>query len=398
MAERQPTKPEIASQKRVVKLPPAIGDWTTYRPSKALIKRIKTGLYGFDRLSRNELNQTLIIHYRFIQELLKFFKINLGMGVELFSYQVEQTTYLNFLRTIGGPAVQGKLSLPDLHENILVFFDSNIAHSIINHAVGSRDLELINRGLTETENTVFSTALTECLAGYASSFEGAIETPAFSLVGSEEVTLDPSINTSATFVAFSAEACLNENPPGKIIFGYLGGTLKKLLSQYEKKVESRPLNFSKLPPATLSKILVPVSATIGTTSLLTSELHALETGDVVSLGASINSAITLTLGRFLKLPAQPGISNKKRAARIAGFGEEEMQVAPPLALHAEKPPEKNLEEKIEGKTAEAAPPVEEKFPPEEEEFTEEELFPKEEEEEAAATEEDILKEEEEFTE
>src|SRR3989338_4437024 len=103
MAERTLTKPEIAAQKRVIKLPPAIGDWTTYRPPKVLVKKIKTGLYGFDRLSKDELNQVLLIHYRFIHGFLKGLKVDLGMGAELSSCQVEQTTYLNFLRTMAGP-------------------------------------------------------------------------------------------------------------------------------------------------------------------------------------------------------------------------------------------------------------------------------------------------------
>ncbi|MFA4843958.1 MAG: hypothetical protein WC632_03280, partial [Candidatus Margulisiibacteriota bacterium] len=64
MTERSTTKPEIASQKKVVKLPPAIGDWTTYRAPKILVKKVKTGLYGFDRLSKEELKHLLRIHYR----------------------------------------------------------------------------------------------------------------------------------------------------------------------------------------------------------------------------------------------------------------------------------------------------------------------------------------------
>src|SRR3989344_4948964 len=108
MADRPSSKPEIGSQKRVIKLPPAVGDWTTYRPAPVLVKKIKSGLYGFDRLSREALNQVLLIHYRFTQELLKRLKIDLGLGVEFFSCQADQTTYLNFLRTVSGAVVQGK--------------------------------------------------------------------------------------------------------------------------------------------------------------------------------------------------------------------------------------------------------------------------------------------------
>src|SRR3989338_1452251 len=145
MAER--LKPEIASQKRGIKLPPAIGDWTTYRPPKILVKKVKSGLYGFDRLSKTEVNQALLIHYKFVQDLLRRLKIDLGLAVEFLSCQIEQTTYLNFLRTLNEPTAQGKLSIGGLHEAIQLFFDLNLSNSIINHALGSRDLEPLNRGL-----------------------------------------------------------------------------------------------------------------------------------------------------------------------------------------------------------------------------------------------------------
>ena len=245
MAERPLTKPEIASQKRVIKLAPAIGDWTTYRPPRVLVKKVKTGLYGFDRLSKEELNRVLLIHYRFVQDLLKSLAIDLGVGVELFSCQVEQTTYLNFLRTITGQVVQGSLSLPEIHEKIQVFFDLSVANSIINHALGSHDLEALNRGLTEAENSIFTNTVTEYLPGYTLAFENIFAEPTFSMVSSPDATPDPSVSPSSTFVAFSAEVTINDSPPEKIIFGYTGGMLKKLIESFTLKDS---INFFSMPP------------------------------------------------------------------------------------------------------------------------------------------------------
>ncbi|MFH1362533.1 MAG: hypothetical protein ABIH69_07805, partial [bacterium] len=141
MAERQRSKPEIAAQKKVIKLAPAIGDWTTYKPLKVLVKKVKTGLYGFDRLSREELSTMLTIHYRFIEQFLKHLRIDLGMAVELVSIQTTQTNYLNFLRTLTGPMVQGKVKIPARHDPIFFLLDLQLANSIINYALGSVDLE-----------------------------------------------------------------------------------------------------------------------------------------------------------------------------------------------------------------------------------------------------------------
>ncbi|MBN3033187.1 MAG: FliM/FliN family flagellar motor switch protein [Candidatus Saganbacteria bacterium] len=334
MAERQATaKPEIASQRRAIKLPPAIGDWTTYRPPKVLVKKVKSGLYGFDRLSKEELNEALLIHYRFVQDLLRRFKIDLGLGVEFLACQAEQTTYLNFLRALTGPLAQSRLNLPNLHENIQLLLDLNLANSLINHALGSCDLEPLARALTEAESAAFTLALTEYLPYFAAAFANTFPAPAFTFVGSPDVTLEPAINPASTFVFFAAEIALNDLP-GRIMFGYPGNSLKTLLKDYEARSKTRPLNFGRLPAPALNKIMVALSAALGRTALKASELNQLETGDVVALETSINSPVALQLGQRLSFKVQPGImTNKKRAVRLTSFNhEDEITILPPVAL------------------------------------------------------------------
>src|SRR3989338_135066 len=366
MAER--LKPEIASQKRGIKLPPAIGDWTTYRPPQILVKKVKSVLYGFDRLSKDELNDALLVHYKFISGLLRRLKIDLGLAVEFLSCQVEQTTYLNFLRTLSGAQAQGKLSITGLHETIQVFFDLNIANSIINHALGSHDLEQLNRALTDAETAAFTTALAEYLPLFADAFNAIFPDPSFSFVGSPDATLDPSVTPTSTFVAFAADAAINDIP-GRIVFGYPGNSLKNLLKAYNEKKKIRPLNFGRLPAAVLNKLLIPAAACLGRTSLLNSELHRLEVGDVVSLDTSINAPAKLELSGDLSFNVQPGLRGKKKAVRLTGFGEE-ITIIPPLPLEEEAPPPA-LSEELPAEAAAEIPAAEE--PSFEEEFKAEEL-------------------------
>ena len=338
MAERTLTKPEIASQKRVIKLPPAIGDWTAYRPPKVMVKKVKSGLYGFDRLSKDELNRALLVHYRFVQALLRRLKIDLGLGVEFLSCQMEQTNYLNFLRTLTGSLAQSKLAVAPLHESVQLYFDLNLANSLINHALGSHDLELLNRALTGAEAATFGTALTEYLPQFAAAFGNIFPAPAFTFVGSPDITLDASINPASTFVCFAAEVAFND-APGRIIFGYPGNSLKSLLKSFEEKEQKRPANFGRLPLATLNKILIPVVGTLGRTALLTSEINQLEAGDVVSLDTLTNAPVSLQIGRALEFKVQPGIFEHRRAIRLAGFrDEEEIEITPPTTIETEPEP------------------------------------------------------------
>jgi flagellar motor switch protein FliM len=309
---------------------PAIGDWTTYKPLKILVKKVKTGLYGFDRLSKEDLNQALTIHYRFLQEMLKRFKVDLGMAVELFALQIEQTTYPNFLRNLNGPIVQGKISLENNHDPIQLVLALPLANSMINYALGSHDLEPVNRALTESENNVLQTTLTEYLPLLSEAFAKVISEPSLAIVSSPDIMIDPAINPSATFVIFCADVALADNPPGRLYIAYNGQVLKNLLGKYQVKEQARPLNFARLPTTLLQKITVPVKAILGETELTTTDIHRLEVGDVVALENPIDGPISATIGKLIKLLSQPGNKNKKAAIRIVGLKETtEVDIPPP---------------------------------------------------------------------
>lgn len=337
MAERQSPKPEIAAHKRTLKLAPAIGDWTTYKPAKVLAKKVTSGLYGFDRLSREELDLFMMLHYQLVEAMLKRLKTDLQLAVELFSVSVEQTNYLNFLRGLNTPVVQAKLNFPNRHEGAALVIDLSLANSIINHSLGSHDLEALNRGLSDAENAVLSTALTEYLSGYSATFHNVVGQPAIALTGSPDAVADPAVNPSATFVCFSAEAALADNAPGKIQFGYLAPVIKELLQLVREKKSQQPLNFKKLPATLLGTLHCPAEVRLGTTALTTNDIERLEPGDVVTLDNSINAAVPMTIGGRLKLFCQPGIRDNKAAVRVAVIREEAVKVAPPAVETIEQP-------------------------------------------------------------
>ncbi|MFA6170696.1 MAG: FliM/FliN family flagellar motor switch protein [Candidatus Margulisiibacteriota bacterium] len=342
MAERTP---EISSQKITIKLPPAIGDWTTYRPAKTIGKKVKTGLFGFDRLAKEELDQFLKVHYHCLQELFQKLRRELGLGIEFYACSAEQTTYLNFLRTLTGHVAQLALKIPGIHEAGQLIVDLNVANSLINHALGSRDLDPLNRGLTEAEGEVLKTTLAHYLPLYVSAFGGVFDEPQINLLSSPDIILDSAINPSSTFICFSADVSFNDNPTGRIIFGYQAPTAKQLVKLYESQDYQKPLNIERLPNAILRKISVPLSATLGSTTLSPDEINSLEPGDVIALDTSIKSPIVLQLGEHLRLLSQAGHVKAKNAIRLVGFEEDEVVIMPPLALSKEE--EKMAEEPAE---------------------------------------------------
>lgn len=328
--ERQASKPEIASQKKVIQLPPALGDWTHYKPPAVQIKKVRSGLYGFDRLAKEDLDLLLLLHYRFIQRLFGDLKVDLGLAVEMLSLQAEQTNYLNFLRSLSGPIVQCKIQLPETHEPISLFIELTLANTIINYSLGSIDIESINRALTEAETTVLVTALNRFMPDLRAVFENVIGEPNLSIISSPDVIIDSTINPASTFASFSTLVSLADNPPGKIHIGYVGNHLKNILARYRKAEENRPLDFSRLPANILNKVKNRLTVILGETQLMTGEIGSLEVGDVVLLENTIDSPLPASIGKILTLPAQPGNRNKKSAVRLVGLKESsDIELQPP---------------------------------------------------------------------
>lgn len=357
MAEqRQLSKPEIAVQKKEMKFAPAIGDWTTYKPLRVVVKKIKTGLYGFDRLSKDEMGQMLNIHYRFMANFLKRLRIDLGLAAQLYSCRIEQTTYLNFLRNITGSMLQCKISWPDTHETVLFLLELPLANSLVNYALGSVDIENINRGLTETEKEIVIKTLSEYLPSLANCFAKAFDNLSLSIVSCPDVIIDPTIAPASTFTSFIAETALADNPPGKIYFGYCGQTIKYLLDKFKQRDLAKTLDVGRLPNALLAAISAKLSATLGETYLTTNELHQLEPGDVVSFETSVEDAICAKLGNSIKLSAQPGTKNGKTSIKILGLKDRlEYEITQPVQTFT--PPPKTTEPKPV-----ATPPLPAKLP------------------------------------
>jgi flagellar motor switch protein FliM len=348
MNEKQTIKPERTPHKKVIKMPPALGDWTTYRPVKPISKKVRAGLYGFDRLSSENLDQAIKIHYQFITKFLYFLKTEIKLTGELYSISGEQSDYLRFLKTSAGAVVQLKISIPGCVDAAILLIDLSLANSIVNYTLGSRDTEMGSRGLTELESEILESVLKKTAPFYAEAFEQAIGIPELSIVSSPEITIDSSVNPANSFLVFNLTVALNDNPPAQISIGYPASLLKTLLGKVNDKPGSKTLNLAKLPPSILNQLNIPIEAMVGGTFLSTSDLQALEVGDVIALDKTLDHAIIVKIGDRLTLLAQPGKSEKKLVARIVGLhADEKVKVQPlptepkikPAAAEATETPE-----------------------------------------------------------
>jgi flagellar motor switch protein FliM len=332
-------KPEIAPQRKVILLPPAIGDWTTYKPPKNYTRRIKSGLYGFDRFSEEKIETALHLHYSLATSLFETIKTDLQTGTEVFSITAEQTNYLNFLRGHTHPLVYCKINSTDLAEPIIACMELTLADSLINHALGMRDLSNPNRQLTELENSVLQSVLDKYVMLLQKAFEGALTDAKFTIINSPDIRVENAMSPSETFVSFQIVASVNGSAPSKLTFGYTGKTLKKLLRKKAEKAQAKPLDLRRIPTEILESIKIPIRVQIGETSISTLDIDHLENGDVVSLDNKLDEAVLIRLGKNIVLSAQPGTNNNHNSIKIVRLGaEERVKIAPALIEESQETP------------------------------------------------------------
>ena len=374
MTARGDREGSSGAYKSLIKLPAAIGDWTTYKPSRAAVKKVRLGLYSFDRLSQAELKQVHIIHYNFGRLFVKGLKSKINIGGDLYAVSCEQTSYANFVKQILQPVIHLSLNIPNISENIQVLIDLNLADSLINLSLGSINTAPAIKKLTDIEEKILSAVLTEFAGNLSQAFEGIFKTPDIKIVSSPEITIDGTIAPTSTFIFFTIEFSLADNPPGKILIGYTAEVLKTLITKHKDVTESKPINLMKLPLAIQESISIPVTGYLAATSIPTQDLKTMELGDVVTLDATLESLLPIILGSRVELTGRAGVKNGRISMRLLGLGRE---------AHGEKV--EKIEE--EGFGAEKRPqeleyPLEkaeeEEYPIEEEEETEEDLLEEEE--------------------
>ena len=371
MAEPR-NKPEIYPHKKVIKLAPALGDWTTYKPVRLHAKRIRSGISSFDRLSKEDVDIALKIHYEFFSAFLKKLKTDLRLYAQMHIMSAEQNTYYQYLKTISFPAVQNELNLEGFENSLPFILDLNIANSLINHALGSFDLENHADSLNDTEKNILQTILEEYWALFTESFSNIFPKPKSNILGTLDINLDHTINPSASFIFFACEASVGDNSPANIIIGYPSEGLKHLLNKIKQKVLPKPLNFNRFPKELLNKIKIPISVKLGETIVKARDLGNLEKGDCLDLDSRLDQVLTVKINEEIVLSSQPGKKDNRLCARIISLiKDESIRVEPVSVIEEEKeslpqPEEEKFEEEI------APEPLQEEEEAQEEELEEEE--------------------------
>ena len=333
MADKQDA---TALYKKEIKFPASFGDWTTYRPAKERTKKITSLVHSFQRVSKEELNSTLKVHYFFAFELSTYLKEALKASTDIFSVAIEQMTYLEFLKRVNQGLLYNKLPIKDIGE-VMFLIDYQLANLVINFSLGSQTVDSKIKELTELEESIIHSVFGNVLGKYTNCWKDIFETPAIEIVSYPNIQRETHINLNEIITIVTTQLSIANSTPASLTFVYQNNTLKKLNGLLSKKIEAEPLNISLLTDEILSSIDVPVVAQLGETNVAAKELNDIEVEDVISLDSKINSPIRLVLGYSSELKAQPGTKNNRLAARILGGSVKKVVDGPRISQEAMAP-------------------------------------------------------------
>ena len=314
MADRQETS---ALFKKEIKFPASFGDWTAYKPAREKTKKIKPLTYGHHRISREELERTLKVHYFFACDLSAYLKESLKASADIFSVSIEQLTYLDLLKRITGGQINSKLSIKNIGE-VTFLVDYQLANLVINFSLGCQSIDTKAKELTEIEESIIHSVFGKVFNKYTNCWKNIFEVPELEIIGYPNVQRETHINLNEIITVVSAQISIANSPAATFTFIYQNSTLKKMNELMSKKEEKAPLHFSSLSDELLSLIEIPVVAQLGTTNIAAKDLPNIGIEDVISLDQKLTSPIKLVLGYVSELKAQPGTKDNRLSARVLG--------------------------------------------------------------------------------
>lgn len=328
MADKQDS---AAFFKKEIKFPASFGDWTAYRPAGDRTKKIKALVYGFHRISLEELEETLKIHYMFAFAFARYLQEAIKASTEVLSISIEQLSYLDFLKRVQGEVIYNKLPIKDIGE-VLFLIDAPLANTVINFSLGCQSVDTKTKEMTDLEESIIHSVFGNALKEYTSCWKNIFEMPKLEIISYPNIQRETHINLNEVITAISAVVSIANSASSTFTFVYQNTTLKKLNELLAKKTEKAPLNYSFLTDELLSSIEVPVVAEVGTTNIAAKDLPDIVNDDVIELDQKYNSPIKLIIGYASEVKAQPGIKENRLSARILGGGAKKIKFEPMVTL------------------------------------------------------------------
>ncbi|MFC1596249.1 FliM/FliN family flagellar motor switch protein [Candidatus Margulisiibacteriota bacterium] len=297
--------------KRAIKLPAAIGDWTKLKAEASDEKKVRPGLFIFDRLGEPELKKIHLLHYKLGEQLIASLTRELKIKLILRSVVAEQLNYKSFLSKISGDYIQADIHLEE-NQRFFIVYELPMIEMLMDRVLGGdgtgEHLDTLSDLDKETIQTIISRQLT----------------PLSNLWGIAEDTFAPNLHFPAPVpdnaiaakdgvVAITLELGIGDKIVQKIILMYSNKILRQLLGRMPVEPARETVELNE---KTRHSIMVPVRVELGETELLMADLRKLDAGDVIQLDKLLGETINIIYGDTVNLHGQLGLHNESLAVQV----------------------------------------------------------------------------------
>lgn len=286
-------------------------------------KKIK--LYDFrhpDRFSKEQLRTIEIMHETFARLVTNSLSTRLRTFVEVHVQSVSQITYEEFIKTIPNPTLFSVLDMQPLKGSAVLEINPSITFSIVERLFGGSGGAVLNRELTEIEQSVASSIVESMLGFLREAWRRIIQLRLHLLQIETNTQLAQIIppNEMMLMIVFS---CRINDVDGMINIAIPYITIESIIPKLSAHtwytaggIEEEPEVFDNLRKS-LENVDVNITAVLGTLKLSFGEVLSLQPNDVLQLyDVKYNQPINVYVEKEKKFKAIPGRMGTKKAIRI----------------------------------------------------------------------------------
>ena len=318
---------DVLSQNEIDKLLSALSTGeASAEKIKAEEEERKVKNYDFkrpDKFSKDQIRTLSMLHENFARLLNTYLSTSLRAMVSVEVMSVEQTTYQEFVQSMGNPSVIGILTVPPLKGSIIMEINTGIAFSIIDRVFGGPGENTLKpRILTEIEEAVMRKFIGHANGFLKEAWENVTEmnphleameaNPAFvQIVPPSDmviiVTLQLKIGDVEGFMNLCIPYLVLEPVMSKL------STTFWVAASGAKDGREDQVDILK---EKIERARVPIAVQLGTIDITIREFLTLGFGDVLQLDTKVKDELKCLVGKRTKFYCRPGTSGKKSAVQI----------------------------------------------------------------------------------
>lgn len=293
---------------------------------------VKVKEYDFSRpakFSKEHLRTLEIIFEHFGRLLSSNLPAYFRKNVQVEVMNSEAVTYSEFSNALSNPVLLGVVNMAPLKGNIIMEIATNIGYAIIDRMLGGFGEPLDKmRDFSEIELSVLERIFNIIIDLLREPWKNVVEITPYlerietnsqfaQIISPSEMIAIVTININIGGVEGLMNVCLPyitlEDIMDKLNTKYWFSTMQARDEQsYSESIE-----------AVINKALIPISAELGTSTIMVMDFINLQVGDIIKLNKKIEDELDVYVGNIVKFKALPGSSEKKYAVKVTEIIREE---------------------------------------------------------------------------